>query len=271
MKKLTNTLTARGNLFIAMTLGVFLGLFFYAETLPVAQCANQGTASLQIVPVSQVGNTLKTEVRIDVQGKAASGIEGFIQYSDNLVFLESNDTNSVMDQEIIPAQKKEDGLIELVRMRFDKGFSGEDGYVIGLTFQITSPGETFVQIETQKSRVIAFEDSSDILQSAHGISANITEVQDTQGQEGAAPSEEEWVVMNEEVEQQQPQKAEEINWDGSEEEETVSASETVTSDEEQTIAIPTAYIPFFAIPILVLVAMIAVFMLLRKKGGTAAP
>ncbi len=152
---------------------IFVTSFLFSLFLLHPAYALTPTAALRVVPSGQAGDTLTVDVRLDTDGQAVGGIEAFVQYSDTLEFLGSDDTDSVMDQEVIPVQPKGEGAVEFVRLRFDEGFSGEDGYIVGLTFRIVDIGETFIRIEAQGSQVIAFEDSSNILQSGHGIKANI--------------------------------------------------------------------------------------------------
>lgn len=142
--------------------------------IPSGASALSPTADLRIVPIVQEGESLSVDVRLDTGGVAVGGVQVQISHSSNIVLSDSDGTDSVFSQGIVEPKANGDSL-RFVRVRFDEGFSGDDGQLIRLTFQVLESGDTDIQIDTDASEVVAYADSSNILQKTQGISANLSD------------------------------------------------------------------------------------------------
>ncbi len=147
---------------VFLSLLVF-GFFLGVRNVPVIAAP---TAQLKVNPATGTytfGAEFNVNFQLTTGGQAVGGVQVDVIYSPHLEFVSFDATGSVFNQEVI-APAPSNGAFQFARIRFDTGYDGSDGQLLRMRFRAASAGSATITI-SQGSEVIAYSDSSNILQS----------------------------------------------------------------------------------------------------------
>lgn len=152
------------------TLRLFLGSLALLSLFP-AFAVKAATPSAVLSAVASassvtIGSNVTVDIRLTSQGERASAVEVYLAIPGNFSYVSSDTTNSVMSF-AVEGVSVQNGVLRFSRARLDEGYLGSNGFVIQLSFQATAAGagQFSIQQGTDTSQVIAYSDSSQILQS----------------------------------------------------------------------------------------------------------
>lgn len=151
--------------------GLLAGSFVLVSVLAAPQ-----TAVLRIAPTSgnqSVGTDFAVDLRLDTGGENVAGVLADISFSSNLQLVNADAAGSVFDEEVYSTGAA--NSLQVWRARLDSGFGGADGQVLRLTFRPLSAGTATVTIDASISEVLAFSDSTNILQSIRNGSFDVSD------------------------------------------------------------------------------------------------
>jgi len=148
---------------ISIILIVFSFLFTANFKTAKALTAN---ATMAISPTSgtyNLNDAVSVNVNLTSPTNAAAGVDVRITHSGNLTFVSADSTGTVFATEVTPATDVAN-VITFSSVRTDTGFIGNTGQLMRLNFTASAAGTATISIDKTNSSVIAYADSTDILQ-----------------------------------------------------------------------------------------------------------
>ncbi len=130
-----------------------------------AQAAPQ-TATLKVSPASStvtVNSEFSVNLLVDTGGQSASYVTVDVNYSNNLEYVRFDASGSVFSTALFDPTPSGNHF-KLERTRTDAGYNGSNGQILKVTFKAIAAGTGTVTINKAASEVLAYEDSSNILQ-----------------------------------------------------------------------------------------------------------
>lgn len=128
--------------------------------------ASPVSATLKVTPNignQSMGSDFVVDFTLDTGGQSVGGVLVEVSYSSRLQFVSADATGSVFGEEVL-SPTPSGGTFQFGRVRLDTGFNGSNGQLLRVTFRPTAPGTATIVINASASEVIAYFDSSNILQ-----------------------------------------------------------------------------------------------------------
>lgn len=119
------------------------------------------------------GDTISLQVQLNEPTSLVSAVSVAIHYSTGLIYNSTSFTNSVFDS-AAAAPAVSNNIVTFARVRTDTGFSGSNGLIATLNFTATTSGQQTFTIDKDSSQVVAYSDSSNILQDVAGTNITVT-------------------------------------------------------------------------------------------------
>ncbi len=145
-----------------VTAFVFLGLvpMSVGRAAPVTATISAVASDTAIL----VGETVYVDLFVNTGGQAVGGVTIVADFSSNLAFSSLNVVDSIFDTEVFGASVTNNRL-QFERVRNQLGYTGTSGFIARATFTATSAGLASVSLVVPGSVVVAFADSTNILNS----------------------------------------------------------------------------------------------------------
>ncbi len=160
----------------ALLSGILVAGLLLASHLGSASAATK-TATLSVVSQGTqvvLDTFFNVDIKLNTGGQAVGGVRLTLNTSTNLQFLGGNAEGSDFASEVSPITIN-GNTITAARVRLDAGYNGTTGQVVRLVFKPTAVGTATVTLDQANSEVVAYEDSTNILNSVVNGSYTVTQ------------------------------------------------------------------------------------------------